>query len=808
MSSPARIFLGDGGSMPIGFTVAALVTIGTSDAALEWRSLAVGLLLVGIPAVDTALVILSRKRRGVPVVTAGRDHLTHRTLAPLRTAQAVALTLGAVQAVVSALALVAVRGNSVLIVAAVAVYLMAAGTAIALLDAREPTTDAPPDPRSRPREPVTDPALRPVALGALLLVALGLLFGLSPFFSGYYDSGTWVPAGLALAALVAAGAIARPPDLTATATVALVALGGLGLWALASLLWADSIQQAVTEGNRLLGYGLLLGVLLIAMRVRARAAWAFGAFAVGALVVAGDTLVDMLGDDPAHVFVAGRLDGPLGYINGQASFFLIALWICVAVAEQRRRPLLAAAGLGATTLLGCLLVLSQSRGVMLAAGVTIVLVLALVPGRLRRAWALLVAGAGVGVATPVLIDVYSSRAGGVVDASAVHAAGRATLLAAVATAVLWGAVSFASAHAGPRLPALRRSAAALLGVVLVAGSLVAVANQATVRETIGDQYTAFVKQRIEPQGSAAVGGSSRLISGAGNRYDYWRIAWDAWKDEPLAGTGAGAYPERYFVERATTESIRQPHSLGLQTLSELGIVGAALLLILLGALGLGARRVAASARDSTGARFVAVAATGSLGAWLVHTSVDWMHLLPGLTGIALVGAAALLVRPAERDPAAGARPRRPIAARRLVPAIGVALVIAVAAVSLSRQGLTEHYTTRGQDALAARPADALVEADRALRLDREAIDAYYVKSAALARFGRGTAARGVLLEASRREPRDFVTWILLGDLAVRMGDLDAARANYGRALKLNPREPSLRRLVADPAAVLRRPERE
>src|SRR4029078_12364036 len=47
-ASPARIFLGDGGSMPLGFAVAAVAMIGVSGAAAApWQSLAIGLLFVG-----------------------------------------------------------------------------------------------------------------------------------------------------------------------------------------------------------------------------------------------------------------------------------------------------------------------------------------------------------------------------------------------------------------------------------------------------------------------------------------------------------------------------------------------------------------------------------------------------------------------------------------------------------------------------------------------------------------------------------------------------------------------------------------
>ncbi len=179
-------------------------------------------------------------------------------------------------------------------------------------------------------------------------------------------------------------------------------------------------------------------------------------------------------------------------------------------------------------------------------------------------------------------------------------------------------------------------------------------------------------------------------------------------------------------------------------------------------------------------------------AWLVHTSVDWIHLLPGVTGIALI-AAAVLLRPGDKR-AAPAPSRLTLQLPRLArigPAVAVGLAIAIAALSLSRQGLSEIYVTRAQKALADDPAVALREANRALRLDRESIAAYYAKAAAIARFGEGETAQAVLLDAARREPRNFVTWTLLGDLSVRRGDSDAARRYYRRAAELNPRDPEL-----------------
>ncbi len=114
---------------------------------------------------------------------------------------------------------------------------------------------------------------------------------------------------------------------------------------------------------------------------------------------------------------------------------------------------------------------------------------------------------------------------------------------------------------------------------------------------------------------------------------------------------------------------------------------------------------------------------------------------------------------------------------------------------MSRQAIAEHLRSEAQDALSQRPEEALRQADRSLQVDPEAVGAYYVKSAAFARFGEAGAAEAALREAARREHGNYVTWALLGDLAVRTGDLDEARGHYRRALALNPRDPGLRENV-------------
>jgi UDP-GlcNAc:undecaprenyl-phosphate/decaprenyl-phosphate GlcNAc-1-phosphate transferase len=126
--APARIFLGDGGSMPIGFIVAAAAMNIPVDEPLGWPVLLIGALLLGVPILDTLLVVVSRTRRRVSVVTAGRDHLTHRLHTKLASARAVAVALALAQGVTSVVAIAAAQvGRTTIIVASLSCLALGAG---------------------------------------------------------------------------------------------------------------------------------------------------------------------------------------------------------------------------------------------------------------------------------------------------------------------------------------------------------------------------------------------------------------------------------------------------------------------------------------------------------------------------------------------------------------------------------------------------------------------------------------------------------------------------------------------------------
>jgi UDP-GlcNAc:undecaprenyl-phosphate GlcNAc-1-phosphate transferase len=100
LASPSRIFLGDGGSMPLGLVVAATAMSIPDAGRLSWALIPLAVVLVGLPALDTTLVVVSRVRREAGVFTGGRDHLTHRLRPKLGSARRVALILGLSQGIV------------------------------------------------------------------------------------------------------------------------------------------------------------------------------------------------------------------------------------------------------------------------------------------------------------------------------------------------------------------------------------------------------------------------------------------------------------------------------------------------------------------------------------------------------------------------------------------------------------------------------------------------------------------------------------------------------------------------------------
>ena len=78
---PAKIFMGDSGSMLLGFTLAALAVARNRQASNVFAIMGVPILLFLLPIIDTTLVTITRLMRGQSPAQGGTDHTSHRLIA-------------------------------------------------------------------------------------------------------------------------------------------------------------------------------------------------------------------------------------------------------------------------------------------------------------------------------------------------------------------------------------------------------------------------------------------------------------------------------------------------------------------------------------------------------------------------------------------------------------------------------------------------------------------------------------------------------------------------------------------------------
>jgi UDP-GlcNAc:undecaprenyl-phosphate GlcNAc-1-phosphate transferase len=119
--APATIFLGDSGSLFLGFVLAALA-IHTSQKSSTLVAIVVPFVAFGLPLLDTTLTLMRRFLSGRPLFRADQDHIHHRLLKNRLTLKVVVLALYGLAALFSlgSLLILQSTGNLVALVAVLA----------------------------------------------------------------------------------------------------------------------------------------------------------------------------------------------------------------------------------------------------------------------------------------------------------------------------------------------------------------------------------------------------------------------------------------------------------------------------------------------------------------------------------------------------------------------------------------------------------------------------------------------------------------------------------------------------------------
>ena len=621
----------------------------------------------------------------------------------------------------------------------------------------------------------------------LVLCAAGL--GLA-FQGGSYLPADWLPYVIGITALAVVMCISGPAVCSGRwPKVLLAVLGVLALWTAASLFWTTSLANTWEELNRTLFYLVVVALVFAAVRWAGPAGTRVLAWSVTALITATAVVMVVsfaVSDDPAQYWASSRLQYPITYFNALAAFLMIGFWLSMglangfggrpvastvaadgapaptggvapaegvasgpgaadggsrwrAVALRGLQPLLLALGVFVLELA----LLPQSRGAFWAFFMTVPFFVVLSTNRFRALTHLAI------VILPVVL--FWSRINGVWLALRDNAPlepALGTALRAIGYSVLIAVGLWAVTYAVERVVGpLSRRVTVWVGALLIVLAVGAAVGGLVYLDSRTGGLDGYVHDRWEEMtsdaGGAGAGGGSRFVSlGLNGRWRMWRVAAQAFEDHPVLGVGAQNYEFYYNLHREIPVDVKQPHSLPMRLLAELGLPGFVLWVVFVIAALVGAAvyRFRVRGRMSqavTAAMMVAVIS------WLIHSSADWLWQIAGTSLPAVVllgGLVATSVRvqlpgaapsgeaagaPAsETPPAPAVSPsiaRRRSFTRPLLTALALAVLVSAALPYLSLRYAQLAGGARDLDTVVARTQTAL-------RLDPTTIQPYAVRA--------------------------------------------------------------------------------
>jgi hypothetical protein len=612
----------------------------------------------------------------------------------------------------------------------------------------------------------------------LLPGAGGVLVAVSALFSSGSSGGRLAWLGLATLCLAAALGVAAlaglpRPALSREALVALGFLVAFVSWTGISVIWSIEGDRSWAYLNRGLAYaafavvGLALGPYVrrwsyvLAAMLALPLGWALLGKAVPALGGSGRV---------------ARLSSPVGYWNALGLLFAMALPLALWLAARREhRHWLRTAGVVYVYALVVGLLLTYSRGGVLAAAAAVVLWLLLARPRIESAAALLLGGgAGLGVAVwafsrPGLAEDGQSHAARVHDG-----AWFAVVFSLAAVAV--GALAYLGSLAEERRPLsdLRRKLVGRIALgVLVAGVAVGLAGLAAESKPEG-WFREFAAQPTDPTQQA--GPQHLANASSSSRWLWWKEAWHAWNGQPWRGTGAGTFELTHRLLRTNDIVVTEPHNVPLQFLSETGLVGFFFALVSIAAAAVGVVRRLRSLGG--GERAAATALAVLAAAYVLHSLVDFDWDFVAVSAPFFLSVGALLGGRLVRD-----EPRlvwTPVPA-----AVGVAV-----ALSLLTPWFAERSTDSARTAIAdGRPVLAYRDARDARSLNPLALDPLLVQAAALEQLGDFQGARRLYIDAVGLQPLNWWPWYELGRFEEGQQDWVRAIPPLERSVELDPLNP-------------------
>jgi hypothetical protein len=682
------------------------------------------------------------------------------------------------------------------------------------------------------------------------LTALMLLPGALIVFTGF-NAGGYFPATPAILAIVLSQILlvrivqARHPfaGLTLSTLVALGALAGYALMTLFSTLWSHASARALIEFDRAWMYLLVLLLLGSVRATTENLRWLVRGLLLGAAVVclAGLTSRVLPNVWPTAPDVSNqRLSYPVTYWNtlGLLAALGIVLAFHLACTLSERRPVRILAA-GVLPLLAATLFFTFSRGAIAAGAIGLVVYVLF-----ARPRGLLGGVLSTVPPTVVLVVVaYHANLLDTVDPTTPAAVSQGRHVALVAGLCACASASLRLLFAlllDPRLLrrslAPRRTRAATRRAAIAVGlcAVVALAVALGAPHALASDWGRFIG------GAPTRGGNDlrqRLTDPSNDgRTDLWQVALNGFTASPLHGYGAGMYQTLWDRGRPRFTYTINAHSLYLQAMAELGVPGIALLATLLIAV-LGGLAIRVRARGPRRSLYGVLLACAVV--WAARAGVDWDWEMPVVT-LPFFAAAGLALSPrggrarggmsrargADGRGADGREARvgwtpgaRGRAILSLLCVAGIVLPVLIVG-SQNRLGEAENalYTSTPDcvtastaaresigwldmrpepfevlgfcDLRSGRPADAVSQMRRAVRVDPGSWETYY--ALAIAQAAAGVDPMAAARRALRMDPLDSLTRQEVRELAPAHGPREwAHRARVLRAAALKSNQLSI-----------------
>ena len=103
--SPAKIYMGDAGALFLGIIISVATIRLNPGITPTWQSLAIPVMLLAVPLLDTCVSVFSRLTRGLSPLTGGKDHLSHRLVMGGLTRRVAAVSLWSASGVCAVMAI-------------------------------------------------------------------------------------------------------------------------------------------------------------------------------------------------------------------------------------------------------------------------------------------------------------------------------------------------------------------------------------------------------------------------------------------------------------------------------------------------------------------------------------------------------------------------------------------------------------------------------------------------------------------------------------------------------------------------------